>query len=712
MNTAEDVARALGGAKKSGDRWMCQCPCHEDKNPSLALKDSKEGHLIPYCHAGCMAKDIYRAISARGVSYSERPFSQRQAHKTNIAQFSKPKKLSHEIEQSYDYTNENGEVLFSKKRYYIKGEKRFTYIYPNDVKPLGKVLYNLPSLISAREKGLTVYLCEGEKDADKLTSLGLVATTNPEGASLGKLKWQDSYTQALSGQKEVVIFVDNDAVGRAHAYGVASLLNGRAASIKVVEFLELPDKGDVSDYLDGHSKEDLLNLVNATPMFSPSQGIKEGLGEGLAYYQGDGAKSKRPKATFEDVCRLIRDTFPGKPPKTDLFSGSLHVWHKGKYLKAEGRGPWDILNTKMRHSDRFFSHEGLPTAINTYADMLTPELLIEIPTWDERDRVSEFADVCNVVNIPKRYFSEFLKAWGAKMFLRAHDNRKHQNQCIILQGEQGIGKDTWIDTFVGGLEMYAENYIETNDEVRKAQILSSLLVVKVPEFERLNKTDPAVLKNDITSSGTLTIGKYGRAVERFENRCSWIASANTFDFFRDHTGNRRFWVFSISGKPGEAIRRGYPTSEQDKLQVLAQFKQLAANGYEVSDHAAQSMKEFIQNKTPQDPVGLLLFDFDSSVTEKMREVVGLGIKKGDFKGFSSAWKIPNHYLVTWGIFNELSKQHGIPQRTIQIHLTTRGRNWSTGRARGYIAQDTHLLGATEVTDVEREVSQEVSHLSV
>lgn len=423
-------------------------------------------------------------------------------------------------------------------------------------------------------------------------------------------------------------------------------------------------------------------------------------------------KPRKEKATFEDVCQLIRDTFPGRPPKTDLFSGSLHVWHKGRYVKAAATGPFDILDVKMRFSDGFFSHTGLPTAINTYAEMLTPELLVDIPAWDGRDRISELADVCNVVNIPKKYFSEFLKEWGANMFLRAYDNRKHQNQCIILKGGQGIGKDTWIDALVGGLGMYAENYTPTNDEVRKAQLLSSLLVVKVPEFERLNKTDPDVLKNDITSDGTQTTRKFGRVVERFQYRCSWIASANTFDFFRDHTGNRRFWVFVFDGTAKEAIRWGYPRSEQDKLQVLAQFKQLAAEGYKASTNAKQRMKEFIDQKTPKDPVELLLFDFDSSVTEMMEKTGGFGIKKGVHKGLSNVWFVPNHYLESWGIFDRLSKLHGIRQGNIQRHFTAQERNWKTSGTRGYVAQDLRLLGVTDVTDVEDEMSQEVSLLNI
>jgi hypothetical protein len=431
---------------------------------------------------------------------------------------------------------------------------------------------------------------------------------------------------------------------------------------------------------------------------------------------------RKKKATFDDVCQLIRDAFPEKAPKTDLFSGCLHVWHKGRYVKAAARGPYDILETIMRHSDGFYCHTGLHAAINTYAEKLTPELLIDIPVWDGRDRVSEIAAACNVTNIPKKHFEEFLKAWGSKMFLRAYDNRNHQNQCIIIKGSQGIGKDEIIEALTGGLGLYADNYTPTNDEVRKVQLLSSLLVVRVPEFERLNKTDPDILKNDITSSGTQTTRKYGRENERFEYRCSWIASANTFDFFRDHTGNRRFWVFVIDGVSERvatkaedvAIRWKYPKSEQDKLQVLAQFKQLAADGYRVTDNAEASMRNFIQRMTPQDPVETLLFDFDSVVTEQMQSDAGLGpsFPRGDFKGFSNVWQVPNGYLNSWGIFEKLSKLHGISQRRIQQLLTARGRDWKNSRARGYLARDMRTVGMTDVTDVDDDVSQDVSHLNI
>ena len=51
---------------------------------------------------------------------------------------------------------------------------------------LSELLYRLPEVIQAVKAGETVFICEGEKDVDRLRSLGLTATTNAGGPESGK----------------------------------------------------------------------------------------------------------------------------------------------------------------------------------------------------------------------------------------------------------------------------------------------------------------------------------------------------------------------------------------------------------------------------------------------------------------------------------------------------------------------------------------------
>lgn len=272
--SAKDVAYQLGSSKRSGDWWQCSCPCkgnhsNDDRTPSLGLKDGADGGLVVKCQKGCQNKDIYDAIRALGINFQgSSSFTEKRKGPRVVPLHAPKNKSSSKKEKEYRYTSEDGEYLYSKIRWIPKS---FSF----SPKGMNKkfVLYNLPALKKAGIDGSTVYLCEGEKDAESLIDLGLIATCNPEGASLGEVKWKDSYTESLRGL-EVVIFADNDEAGRNHARGVAARLTGKAASVKIVEFPDLPEKGDVTDYLEKHSKEDLLARVNEAPPYKPSQDIK------------------------------------------------------------------------------------------------------------------------------------------------------------------------------------------------------------------------------------------------------------------------------------------------------------------------------------------------------------------------------------------------------------------------------------------------------
>ncbi len=42
-------------------QYMARCPAHNDRRPSLSIRDEKDKTLI-HCFAGCEAKDIMEAI--------------------------------------------------------------------------------------------------------------------------------------------------------------------------------------------------------------------------------------------------------------------------------------------------------------------------------------------------------------------------------------------------------------------------------------------------------------------------------------------------------------------------------------------------------------------------------------------------------------------------------------------------------------------------
>lgn len=63
---AETIARALGG-RRAGACWMARCPAHDDREPSLAITDARDGKVLVRCHAGCDQRNVIAALRSRGV---------------------------------------------------------------------------------------------------------------------------------------------------------------------------------------------------------------------------------------------------------------------------------------------------------------------------------------------------------------------------------------------------------------------------------------------------------------------------------------------------------------------------------------------------------------------------------------------------------------------------------------------------------------------
>jgi putative DNA primase/helicase len=64
--TAESIAIALGGCK-AGAAWMARCPAHEDRQPSLSIRDAGDGKVLVRCHAGCDQGRVIAALRSRGL---------------------------------------------------------------------------------------------------------------------------------------------------------------------------------------------------------------------------------------------------------------------------------------------------------------------------------------------------------------------------------------------------------------------------------------------------------------------------------------------------------------------------------------------------------------------------------------------------------------------------------------------------------------------
>jgi putative DNA primase/helicase len=63
---AEIIAKALRGSR-AGAGWVARCPAHDDRTPSLSLRDAGSGIVLVRCHAGCEQEDVIAALRSRGL---------------------------------------------------------------------------------------------------------------------------------------------------------------------------------------------------------------------------------------------------------------------------------------------------------------------------------------------------------------------------------------------------------------------------------------------------------------------------------------------------------------------------------------------------------------------------------------------------------------------------------------------------------------------
>lgn len=241
----------------SKDEGIGLCPFHEDNKESLSI-NYRTG--LFFCHACNEKGDIFSFYQKKhGVDFKAALYEL--AKQTGITEPTKKPV----IVDTYDYIDESGDLLFQTVRYEPKDfnqrrpDGKGGWIY--NLKDIRLVPYNLSEVLKAK----SVIVVEGEKDCDNLKSLGLTATCNPMGAG----KWKPSYNEYFKG-KRVAIIPDNDKPGLDHALQIVKNLRGIGESVRLVELPDLPEKGDITDWItQGGNKEKLVELIKSTPEWIP-----------------------------------------------------------------------------------------------------------------------------------------------------------------------------------------------------------------------------------------------------------------------------------------------------------------------------------------------------------------------------------------------------------------------------------------------------------
>jgi DNA polymerase I-like protein with 3'-5' exonuclease and polymerase domains len=589
MNVADitpaNVAKAVGGTIERNGSILCCCPVHEASgahSPSLLLSITKEGRILFHCRSQNCDAQHFQTIRDHLVKKCGLPGSHVGGSRADK-------------EIRYNYQHVDGSYAWTKTRYVTKsGKKRFRCEVLNETtgqwttgRPEGMpLLFNLAAVAGV----LTAYpttpllIVEGEKDATTAGGLGLLATTNADGA--GKWRIEDTQTLIKLGTRKIVVCPDNDGPGIEHGIHVAKTF--QQANIEV-HWLELPGLGpkeDLSDWVPKQVHPDaLLNeLIGAAPLFDA---------DALDW------RSRLKKARPNAGC-----SYPGHIPnmllalKYEPRLKGCFAWNDFRHrVEVVRKTPWclpewwetacltPVGNRALRDADiaKFGSYltytydfgacgpSACRIALHTEAeDHIFDELNDWIDARPDRDGSGPLDNwlVTYAGADTRAHTAEYLALVGSKYIMQVLNRALHPgakaDYSLFFVCPQGIGKDRVFEAMFS--PYYREGIPSPHaNPADFARGLAGAIVAHAAEMSAWRKSDIEEQKAALTRCVDHGRPAYGYETRSYPRRCCLAFSCNDVDPLQDATGDRRYWPVSVIREriDIEGLRR-------DRDQILAE----------------------------------------------------------------------------------------------------------------------------------------------
>lgn len=539
LETAVERLRRLNcHPVKSGNGYKAFCPIHEadgsGHSPSLTIAPGSKVAVVVKCQAGCDQTELLKALDIA-------PKPRQNADKRIVA--------------TYCYRDQTGREIRQKLRYDPKGfmirhkSAADDWVYKAGDGPAA--IYRLPELVTAIAQRETVFVVEGEKDADRLAALGLAATCNIEGAAKPEQrpKWKAEYTAQLSGAARVVLIPDNDEPGKAHMRHIAAQLTGKVAEVRWLDLPELPDKGDVSDWLDaGHTVDELRGLVESAPP-PPSSASESSEKSAPAMRKSfGGAVETLSNERWRGVIGYNAFRQCIEKRATTPYSGAVGPWQDHDTAET-------MLWFENGH-DIEFAAETVDRAVMTVAHRHTfnpaQDRLRELAKlWDGTRRLEVWlVEYLNAkANDSNREYlaeigSAFLKGVAARVLYPGCK----RDDVIVIRGDQGWRKSTAAAAISDciHLEAFTDSVDLSNLAEAKIQI-RGIVIAELCELAGMQRGEVEKIKAFVATRSDHFREKFGKYASDFPRTVSFIGTTNDPNYLKDPTGNRRWWPVTLAG---------------------------------------------------------------------------------------------------------------------------------------------------------------------
>ena len=194
--------------------------------------------------------------------------------------------------------------------------------------------------------------------------------------------------------------------------------------------------------------------------------------------------------------------------------------------------------------------------------------------WDGKDRIRKLA---RTVPTENPYWEDWFYTWflGMVQQWQVSNLAKYGNQSVpLLISAQGWNKTTFCEQLLPP-ELswgYTGNQL-LDDKKQVLRQMAQMLLINLDEFNQISpKTQQGFLKNIITLSSVKIKRPYGRHVEDFPRRASFIATTNQADVLADPSGSRRFLGVRLTGPIDVSTPPNYEQLYAQAMQALQQHE--------------------------------------------------------------------------------------------------------------------------------------------
>jgi len=170
------------------------------------------------------------------------------------------------------------------------------------------------------------------------------------------------------------------------------------------------------------------------------------------------------------------------------------------------------------------------------------------PVTDYMDRCAAMWDGApRVAGALGRYWgcadnSEYLELVSTMFFVgivvRAYRPGAKHDYAPVFEGGQGEGKSTALKVLGG--DWFADTPFRMGEKDGYLSI-QGVLLYEVAELEQFNRSEVTAIKAFMSSTVDRFREPYGRRMKNMPRRCAFAATTNEGEYFKDSTGNRRFW---------------------------------------------------------------------------------------------------------------------------------------------------------------------------